>query len=348
LGYWNLLKPCMQVQICRRTDVAKILITGGAGYIGSHAAWACVDAGHEVVIVDNLSTGNKSHVPPSATFIELDIGDTIAIAVLLKEQKIEAILHFAGSIVVPESVTNPMLYYENNTIKSLGLAREAVRAGIKALVFSSTAAVYAPGSGDPLDEAAPKGPLSPYGHSKLMTEQMLGDISKAHGLSVGVLRYFNVAGADFAGRTGQSSRDATHLIKVACQVVTGQRAQMQVFGTDYETPDGTCIRDYIHVSDLADAHVLLVEYLLAGGANVTANCGYGKGASVLEVISEMEATIGAPIPVVYAPRRAGDAPVLVANSSHVKSILAWKPRFESLNQIVQAALKWERHLCGEG
>ena len=246
--------------------------------------------------------------------------------------------------MVPESVVNPGLYYENNTVKSLGLIQEAIKAGVKAFIFSSTAAVYAPGSAEPLDESAAKAPLSPYGQSKLMTELMLADMSAAHGLSVGVLRYFNVAGADPLGRTGQSTPNATHLIKVACQVATGQRQQMEVFGTDYDTPDGTCIRDYIHVSDLADAHVLLAQHLLAGGANVTANCGYGKGASVLEVLASLEKQLNHPVVAKISSRRAGDAPSLVADSAHLKSLLPWRPKFENLDEIVAGALAWERSL----
>jgi UDP-glucose 4-epimerase len=324
--------------------MAKILITGGAGYIGSHAAWACLDAGYEVVILDNLSTGVAANSPPQAELIVADIGDKAALSDVLRSHRVDAIMHFAGSIIVPESVVNPGLYYENNTVKSLGLIREAVKAGVKAFIFSSTAAVYAPGNSAPLTEDALKAPISPYGQSKLMTELMLGDFSAAHGLSVGILRYFNVAGADPLGRTGQSTPNATHLIKVACQVATGQRPNMHVFGSDYDTPDGTCVRDYIHVSDLADAHVLLADYLLAGGANVTANCGYGKGASVLDVLASLEKQLNHPIATIMAPRRAGDAPSLVANSSHLKSILPWHPKFEKLDDIVAAALAWERHL----
>ncbi|GIU66525.1 UDP-glucose 4-epimerase GalE [Candidatus Phycosocius spiralis] len=324
--------------------MAKILITGGAGYIGSHAAWACIDVGYDVVIIDNLSTGKEVNVPPQAHLIIADIGDKMAVSAVFETQSIDAVMHFAGSIIVPESVVNPGLYYENNTVKSLGLVREAVKAGVKAFIFSSTAAVYAPGNSKPLTEDALKAPLSPYGQSKLMTEIMLGDISAAHGIPVGILRYFNVAGADPLGRTGQSTPNATHLIKVACQVATGQRPHIQVFGTDYDTRDGTCVRDYIHVSDLADAHVLLVNYLLAGGDNVTANCGYGKGASVLEVLASLEKQLNHPIATIMAPRRAGDAPILIANSSYLRSILPWQPKFERLDDIVAAALAWEFHL----
>jgi UDP-glucose 4-epimerase len=324
--------------------MAKILITGGAGYIGSHAAWACLDAGYEVVILDNLSTGVAANTPPQAELIVADIGDRAALSEVLRSHRFDAIMHFAGSIIVPESVVNPGLYYENNTVKSLGLVREAVKAGVKALIFSSTAAVYAPGNSAPLPEDALKAPLSPYGQSKLMTEIMLGDFSAAHGIAVGILRYFNVAGADPLGRTGQSTPNATHLIKVACQVATGQRPNMHVFGSDYDTPDGTCVRDYIHVSDLADAHVLLAGHLLEGGGNVTANCGYGKGASVLDVLASLEKQLNHPLTTIMAARRAGDAPSLVANSNRLKSILPWHPKFEKLDDIVAAALAWERHL----
>ena len=324
--------------------MAKILITGGAGYIGSHAAWACLDAGHDIVILDNLSTGVAANVPPDAELVVGDIGDLEVLGEILGAHEVDAIMHFAGSIIVPESVSNPGLYYENNTVKSLGLICEAVKAGVKAFIFSSTAAVYAPGNSAPLTEDALKAPISPYGQSKLMTEIMLGDISAAHGISVGILRYFNVAGADPFGRTGQSTPNATHLIKVACEVATGRRPNMQVFGSDYDTPDGTCVRDYIHVSDLADAHVLLADHLLAGGGNVTANCGYGKGASVLDVLASLEKQLNHPVAAINAPRRAGDAPSLVANSSHLKSILPWHPKFEKLDDIVAAALAWERHL----
>lgn len=325
--------------------MAHILITGGAGYIGSHAAWACVDAGHDITIVDNLSTGIARNVPPQANLIECDIGDQGAIRTILGTRAVDAIMHFAGSIVVPESVVNPSLYYENNTVKSLGLIRQAIEAEVKAFIFSSTAAVYAPGTSEPLDETALKAPLSPYGHSKLMTEQMLADMSLAHGISIGILRYFNVAGADPKGRTGQSTANATHLIKVACEVATGRRPDMAIFGTDYDTPDGTCIRDYIHVSDLVDAHVLLADHLLAGGANVTANCGYGRGASVLEVLDALKSHLNRAIPVTMSPRRAGDAPCLVANAAKLKSILPWKPQFQDLHDIVGAALAWEHQLA---
>ena len=325
----------------------KVLITGGAGYIGSHAVLACLAAGHKVVVVDNLSTGIRAHVPDTCDFINADVGDTAAISKIIDDYEVHAILHFAGSIVVPESIANPYLYYENNTGKTLRLANLAKDKNIKAFIFSSTAVVYATDNDGPLSEASPKAPISPYGWSKLMSEQMLADISVAHGLPIGVLRYFNVAGADPQGRTGQSTPNATHLIKVACQVITGQRDVLPVFGQDYPTPDGTCIRDYIHVSDLADAHVMLLNHLLAGGANITANCGYGQGASVLDVIAALERHINAKLPVDLRERRPGDCPMLVADSRHLTSLLNWTPKYDSLDVIVADALAWERKVVAD-
>jgi UDP-glucose 4-epimerase len=318
-----------------------VLITGGAGYVGSHVAWACCDAGFEVVILDNLSTGVRRNVPERATLIEGDISDSVKIANIIKQYHIEAILHFAGSLILQESFYDPYEYYKNNTVNTLTLARAAVDWQIKAFIFSSTAAVYCPAYNKPLTEYSPKMPLSPYGWSKLMSEQMLADISSAHGISVGILRYFNVVGADAAGRTGQSTANATHLIKVACQVATGKREKLPIFGSDYPTRDGTCIRDYIHVSDLANANVLLLKYLLAGGENVTANCGYGHGISVREVIEALERHTNASLPVVLKPRRAGDTPISIADPSHLKSIIDWEPRFSDISSIVASALAWE-------
>jgi UDP-glucose 4-epimerase len=325
--------------------MAKILVTGGAGYIGSHAVLACLAAGHEVLVVDNLTTGIRAHVPDECTLVEADVGDIAAMSKAIDDHDVQAILHFAGSIVVPESIADPFLYYENNTGKTLRLANLAKEKGIRAFIFSSTAVVYAMDSEGALSEASPKAPISPYGWSKLMSEQMLADLSLAHGLPVGVLRYFNVAGADPLGRTGQSTPNATHLIKVACQVITGQRDILPVFGQDYATPDGTCIRDYIHVTDLADAHVAVLEHLLAGGANITANCGYGQGSSVRDVIAALERHINAKLPVELRERRPGDCASLVADSSHLKSLLGWKPKYDNLDVIVADALAWERKVA---
>ncbi len=323
----------------------KVLITGGAGYIGSHAVLACLEAGHSVIVVDNLSTGVRANVAPECDFVEGDVGDVAAMSAIIDDRNVHAIMHFAGSIVVPESLSNPILYYENNTANTLRLATLAKDKAIRAFIFSSTAAVYSPENTGALTESAAKAPISPYGWSKLMSEQMLADVSAAHGLPVGVLRYFNVAGSDPKGRSGQSGPAATHLIKVACEVITGQRDTLPIFGTDYPTPDGTCVRDYIHVSDLADAHVKLLEHLLGGGANVTANCGYGIGASVLEVVVALEAQINAKLPVQMMPRRPGDSPSLVADASHLKSLLSWQPRFADLNLIVADALAWQRKIA---
>jgi len=326
--------------------MSRILVTGGAGYIGSHACLSLMDAGHEVVVYDNLSTGVAEGVPAGVhAFVQADVGDSDALETAIRSHDCDRILHFAGSIIVPESVERPIDYYRNNTVNTLSLAETAVRAGVKALIFSSTAAVYAPTDGPGgLSEAAPKAPLSPYGASKLMSEQMLFDIGQAHGLKVGVLRYFNVAGADPGGRAGQRSKNATHLIKVACEHATGKRDALPVFGTDYPTADGTCVRDYIHVSDLADAHGLALAHLMAGGDSFVANCGYGRGASVLEVVATLEALIGRKLNVVVQDRRAGDAPELVADSRHLRALTPWTPRFMDLDKIVGAALAWERQL----
>lgn len=323
----------------------KLLITGGAGYIGSHVAWAAVDAGHHVVVLDDLSTGRASSVPDNAVFVEGDVADRALIRSLLDEHKVDAVLHFAGRIIVPESVSQPIKYYTENTATTLHLLDEMVAAGTNAIVFSSTAAVYDPGDGKtPLAEDAPKAPLSPYGQSKLMTEAMIADIGRAHGLSAAILRYFNVAGADPKGRSGQSGPNATHLIKLASQTAIGQRASLSLFGDDYETPDGTCIRDYIHVTDLAAAHLLALEHVLATPGQVTLNCGYSRGASVREVIAAVERVTGKALPVEIAPRRAGDAPVLVADNSRIMSTLHWTPEHDSLDEMVASALAWERKL----
>ncbi|WP_445682554.1 UDP-glucose 4-epimerase GalE [Radicibacter daui] len=322
-----------------------ILVTGGAGYIGSHAVWALTDAGYPVVVIDNLSTGRRASLPSHIPFILGDIGDRNLLASVLDEHAIAAVMHFAGSIIVPESVERPLAYYGNNTINSHGLIEVCHQAGVKNFIFSSTAAVYGEPEHIPLTETAATRPLNPYGTSKLMTEWMLRDTSAAHGLRYAALRYFNVAGADAALRTGQSSPIATHLLKIAAEVATGKRASMSIFGEDYPTPDGTCIRDYIHVSDLADAHVLALEYLLKGGESRVMNCGYGHGFSVKEVIAAVEQVIGRPLTKQFGPRRAGDSPELVADSSLLRSRLGWTPRFDDLPTIIRTALAWEEKLA---
>jgi UDP-glucose 4-epimerase len=323
-----------------------VLVTGGAGYIGSHMALELLDHGENVVILDNLSTGLRRLAPDDATFVPGDIGDDALLDNLLPNYEIESILHFAGSIVVPESIEDPLGYYYNNTVKSRALMAAAVRHGVKNFIFSSTAAVYGTPEQVPVAEGAPKAPISPYGSSKLMTEQMLADAGAAHPLRYCALRYFNVAGADPHARSGQSSPKATHLIKVASEVVTGQRPFMSVFGTDYPTPDGTCIRDYIHVTDLVRAHWHALQYLRDGGENIAMNCGYGRGSTVLEVIETVKRISGVDFEVRMASRRAGDPSELVAGTALIHERLPWEPEFADLDMIVEHALNWERKLKG--
>ena len=322
-----------------------VLVTGGAGYIGSHMVWALIDAGEEVVVLDRLSTGFRWAVSPEARFYEGDIADGALLSTIFSENSIDAIMHFAGSIIVPESVENPLKYYHNNTAKSRTLIEAAVRAGVRHMIFSSTAATYGVPEVSPVREDCPQIPINPYGMSKLMTEIMLRDTAAAHDFRYAALRYFNVAGADPKGRTGQSSKRATHLIKIAAQAALGQRDGMDVFGTDYPTPDGTCLRDYIHVSDLIEAHVLTLMHLMAGGDTFVANAGYGRGFSVLEVIDAVKRVSGVDFPVRMAPRRAGDPPALVADSTRLRSITGWQPRLDNLDTIVAHALNWEKTLA---
>ena len=321
-----------------------VLVTGGAGYIGSHMVLRLADAGEDVFVLDNLSTGFDWAVDSRAKLIEGNAGDIPFVTDLLKKHKIAEIVHFAGSIVVPESVVNPLKYYANNTATSRNLLEAAVGAGVKHFVFSSTAAVYGMVGLDPVLEDVMLNPLSPYGRSKLMTEMMLADVAAAHEITYGVLRYFNVAGADPKGRTGQSTPEATHLIKVAAQTALGQRDHINVFGTDYETPDGTCLRDYIHVTDLVEAHALLLEHLRAGNENTTLNCGYGRGYSVREVIDTVKDVSGVEFEVRETGRRAGDPAAIVAGADKIRALLQWQPAHDDLHDIVQSAYAWERHL----
>jgi UDP-glucose 4-epimerase len=321
-----------------------VLVTGGAGYIGSHMVLALTDAGIDTVVIDNLSTGFSWAVSPAATLVRGDIGDEGLVSKVMRDHKVDAVVHFAGSIVVPDSVSDPLTYYHNNTVNSRNLMHCAVKSKVPNFIFSSTAAVYGNPKTLPVTEEEMPAPVSPYGTSKWMTEQMLHDSHAAYGLNFGILRYFNVAGADPRGRSGQSTARATHLIKVASQTALGQRSHMDVFGTDYDTPDGTCLRDYIHVSDLISAHMQLLAHLRKGGAPGIFNAGYGKGFSVLEVIQAVERVHGAKLSVKYAPRRIGDAAAIVASSDKAKSILGWKPQHENLDFIVDTALRWERHL----
>ncbi len=323
-----------------------VLVTGGAGYIGSHAVLALRDAGWQVTVIDNLSTGFAFAVPADVPLYRGDIADKALLDRIFAEQGIGAIMHFAGSIIVPESVEQPLKYYENNTVKSRALLEAAVEGGVRHFIFSSTAATYGIPDVDRVSEDTPKQPINPYGWSKLMTEQMLADASAAHGFNYCALRYFNVAGADPAARTGQSTAGATHLIKVACEAATGKRAHVAVFGTDFDTPDGTGVRDYIHVSDLADAHRLALEALVEQpDRSLTMNCGYGRGFSVLEVLDAVDRVTNQTIERRMEARRAGDPGQLVSDPSRIRETLPWKPRFADLDTIVSHALQWERRLA---
>jgi UDP-glucose 4-epimerase len=322
-----------------------VLVTGGAGYIGSHAVLALKDSGWPVAIIDDLSNGSRIVVPGDVPFYEGNIADRSLVERILAEQKIGAIMHFARSIVVPESVTNPLAYYGNNTVATHALISAAVAGGVRHILFSSTAAVYGAPETIPVDEDAAKAPINPYGASKLMTEWMLADCSAAYGFNYGALRYFNVSGADRDLRSGQIGKGSTHLIKIAVEAATGKRDHVDVFGSDYPTPDGTCIRDYIHVSDLADAHVLALQRLIdAPDENLLLNCGYGRGLSVLEVLDALDRQLNEPIRREMKPRRAGDPPALVAGNARLLKALAWTPRFNDIETIVRDALEWERKL----
>ena len=321
-----------------------VLVTGGAGYIGSHMVHALVDAGERVVVLDNMSTGFPWAVASGATLAVAESGDQPRVAALIAEHGIDAIIHFAASVVVPESVLHPLAYYRNNMVNSRALIEAAVVSGVRYFIFSSTPAVYGNPERVPVSEEDPAVPLSPYGRSKLMTEMMLEDAGAAHGLHYGVLRYFNVAGADPLARTGQSTRGATHLIKVAVETAFGLRPKMDVYGTDYQTPDGTCIRDYIHVWDLVRAHSQALAYLRAGGRSITVNCGYGRGFSVLEVIETVKQVSGIDFKVEIAGRRPGDPARIVAAADRARATLHWKPEFDNLPTIVSHALAWERKL----
>ena len=321
-----------------------VLVTGGAGYIGSHMVLDLVAAGEPVVVLDNLSTGFSWAVARGVPLVVGESGDQALLTRLIREHGIDAILHFAASIVVPESVADPLGYYRNNTVNSRALFECAVQNGVRHIIFSSTAAVYGNPAEIPVTESAPTQPISPYGWSKLMSEIMLRDAGRAHDLKYVILRYFNVAGADPQGRTGQSTKGATHLIKVAVETALGLRPKLDVFGTDYPTPDGTCIRDYIHVADLTRAHSDALGYLRAGGASTTLNCGYGHGFSVLQVIDAVKRVAGVDFKVETAPPRAGDPAQIVADSSAARATLGWQPRYDDLDTIVRHALAWERVL----
>lgn len=326
-----------------------VLVTGGAGYIGSHAVLALRDAGWRVAVIDNLVTGFRFAVPDDVPFYEGDIEDADLLRRIFAEQNMGngkgAIMHFAGSIVVPESVENPLKYYHNNTAKSRSLIDTAIAVGIPHFIFSSTAATYGVPEVEAVTEETPQMPINPYGWSKLMTEQMLGDVAAAHDFNFGALRYFNVAGADPQARSGQSTAGATHLIKVAIEAVLGMRDHVSVFGTDFDTPDGTGVRDYIHVSDLAAAHVLTLQALIEQPeCSLTMNCGYGRGFSVLEVLDAVDRVAGTTLTRKIEGRRAGDPASLISNPARIHDTLPWLPRYQSLDSIIEHALNWERKL----
>lgn len=328
------------------TDRA-VLVTGGAGYIGSHAVLALVDAGRRVVVLDDLSTGFDWAVPAGVPLVRGDVADMALVGRTLAEHDVAAVMHFAGSIVVPESVANPLKYYRNNTAASRSLIEAVVAAGVPHLIFSSTATVYGAPEHPGLKETDPTEPINPYAMSKLMTERMLADVSAVTPLNHAVLRYFNVAGADPQGRSGQSTTGATHLIKVAAECVTGKRDHVAVFGTDYPTADGTGVRDYIHVSDLARAHVAALDALVAEPKrSLTLNVGYGRGASVLEVLDAVDRVAGVTLPRRIEPRRPGDTAILVAAVDAIHAALDWRAERDDLDTIVADALAWERHLAG--
>ena len=322
-----------------------VLVTGGAGYIGSHAVLALQDAGWPVAVIDNLTTGFRFAVPDSVPLYEGDIEDEALLARIFEEQDTGAIMHFAGSVVVPESVSDPLKYYHNNTVKSRALIAAAVRAGVPHFIFSSTAATYGIPEVSPVNEDTPRKPINPYGWSKLMTEQMLGDVAAAHPINTCALRYFNVAGADPRARSGQSTAGATHLIKVAVEAALGKRDHVSVYGTDYDTPDGTGVRDYIHVSDLAAAHVLALEALMQEPErSLTMNCGYGRGFSVLEVLDAVDRATNRTIDRRLEGRRAGDPDQLISDPSRIRATLPWQPQHADLDTIIGHALAWERKL----
>ena len=321
-----------------------ILVTGGAGYIGSHMVYELVDRGERLVVIDDFSSGFRWALPPEVPVLVEDVGNQRRVAALIAKYEISEIIHFAASVVVPESVAEPLRYYRNNTVNSRSLFDAAVSNGVRRFILSSTAAVYGNPSVNPVTEETPVAPVSPYGSSKLMAEMMLRDAAAAHGLRYVIFRYFNVAGADPVLRTGQATHGTTHLIKAAAETAVGLREKMQVFGSDYPTPDGTCIRDYIHVSDLISAHCDALSYLRDGGEPITLNCGYGRGFSVLQVINAMRQESGRDFPVEFAARRAGDPAEVVASAERIRNLLGWRPQWDDLAWVVRHALAWEHKL----
>jgi len=324
-----------------------VLVTGGAGYIGSHMVHALAESGESVVVIDNLSTGFSAFLPEGVPLFIGDAADENLVEGVIATHRVESIIHFAGSVVVPDSMRDPLAYYRNNTMTTRSLLNATVKSGVSRFIFSSTAAVYGNPDQVPVPESAPTRPLSPYGSSKLMAEIMLHDTASAHGISYVALRYFNVAGADPQARMGLATVGATHLLKIAVEAATGQRAKIDVFGTDYPTPDGSCIRDFIHVSDLAQAHRAALSYLRTGGASMTLNCGYGRGYSVLETIEAVRKVSGRNFAVQYGPRRPGDIMTMIADTSLIRATLDWTPQYDDLETIARHALAWEEKLSRE-
>lgn len=319
-----------------------VLVTGGAGYIGSHAVLALTAAGHRVTVLDDLSTGRAEAVTAPATLVRGSVTDPAALRALFARERFDAVMHFAARLIVPESVSMPLAYYATNVGGTVALLQACQDAGVGQFVFSSSAAVYGEPARMPITEDAPLAPINPYGATKAMSERVLADLAATGALRYVALRYFNVAGADPQLRTGEARPTATHLVNVACEVATGKRAALAVYGSDYPTPDGSCVRDYVHVSDLADAHVAALEHLAGGGPSVALNCGYGHGYSVREVIAALNGLLAAPLRVHEAPRRAGDPPALVADAGRIGAVLGWKPRHDDLTFILRTALEWER------
>jgi UDP-glucose 4-epimerase len=332
----------------RSQRAPSVLVTGGAGYIGSHVVLALVEAGWRVVVLDDLSTGHRAAVAEGVPLVIGDVADRELVAGLLAKHAIRAVVHLAGSVVVSDSIAQPLAYYANNTLAGHALISACVAAGVAAFVFSSTAAVYGDPETLPVTEETTPRPVNPYGRSKLMTEWMLCDAHAAYGLPYLVFRYFNVAGADPAGRAGPSTPGATHLLKRACAAAVGRQPRLQIFGTDYPTPDGTCIRDFIHVGDLAAAHVAALDHLRRGGESLILNCGYGRGYSVREVVAAVERISGRRLEVEQAPRRPGDPVAVVAAADLIQARLDWRPRYDDLDTIVAHALRWERKLADAG
>jgi UDP-glucose 4-epimerase len=328
-------------------ELMTVLVTGGAGYIGSHMVQALVEAGESVAVIDNLCTGFSAFLPEGVALFIGDAGDENLVEGVIAAHGVDSIIHFAGSVVVPDSMRDPLAYYRNNTMTTRNLLNTAVKCGVGRFIFSSTAAVYGNPDQVPVPEHAATRPLSPYGSSKLMSEIMLHDVAAAHGMNYVALRYFNVAGADPLARIGLATVGATHLLKIAVEAATGQRAKVDVFGTDYPTPDGSCIRDFIHVSDLAQAHRAALAYLRGGGGSVTLNCGYGRGYSVLETIEAVRRVSGRNFAVQYAPRRPGDIMTMIADTGRIRSALDWTPQYDDLETIAAHALAWEEKLCRE-